>query len=48
MFELRRELISNGVLAMQGGLYQFTQDYGFSSPQHSLCRGAGPQRQWAH
>ena len=32
MFDLRQELISNGVLAMQGGLYQFTQDYSFSSP----------------
>ena len=31
-FDLRQELISNGVLAMQGGLYHFTQDYSFSSP----------------
>lgn len=32
MYDLRQELISNGVLALQGGLYQFTQDYSFSSP----------------
>ena len=32
MFDLRQELISNGVLAMQGALYQFTQDYTFSAP----------------
>ena len=32
MYDLRQELISNGVLAMQVGLYQFTQDYSFSSP----------------
>ena len=32
MFDLRQELISNGVLAMQGGIYQFTQDYTISAP----------------
>jgi hypothetical protein len=44
MFDLRQELIGNGVLGLQGGLYQFTQDYSFSSRR----RIAGPQRQWAH
>jgi hypothetical protein len=32
MYDLRQELIGNGVLAMQGGLYLFTQDYSFSAP----------------
>ncbi len=32
MYDLRQELISKGVLVMQAGLYQFTQDYTFSSP----------------
>ncbi|MCX7232392.1 MAG: DUF4357 domain-containing protein [Burkholderiales bacterium] len=32
MYDLRQALISNGVLAMQARLYQFTQDYTFSSP----------------
>jgi hypothetical protein len=32
MFDLRQELISNGVLEVQGGLYEFSQDYSFSSP----------------
>ena len=32
MYDLRQELISNGVLAMQAGVYQFTRDYTFSSP----------------
>ena len=36
IFDLRQELISNGVLAMQGGRYEFTQDCTFSAPQH--CR----------
>ena len=29
MFDLRQELIGNGVLGLQGGIYQFTQDYSF-------------------
>jgi hypothetical protein len=32
MYDLRQELIGNGVLGLQGGLYQFTQDYSFSAP----------------
>jgi hypothetical protein len=32
MYDLRQELIGNGVLTMQGGLHQFTQDYAFSAP----------------
>ena len=32
MFDLRQELISNGVLVPLGGLFQFTQDYTFSAP----------------
>ena len=32
IFDLRQELIGNGVLAMQGGRYEFTQDYTFSAP----------------
>lgn len=28
---LRQERITDGVLAVQGGLYQFTQDYTFSA-----------------
>ena len=32
MYDLRQELTSNGVLVMQGTLFQFTQDYTFSAP----------------
>lgn len=32
MFDIRQEQIANGVLALEGGLYRFTQDYAFSSP----------------
>ncbi len=50
MFDLRQELISNGVLAMQGGLYQFTQDYSFSSPSTAaavvLGRSANGRVEW--
>jgi len=50
MFELRRDLISNGVLAMQSGLYQFTPDYSFSSPSTAsgvvLGRSANGRIEW--
>ncbi len=50
MFDLRQELISNGVLAMQGALYQFTQDYSFSSPSTAaavvLGRSANGRVEW--
>ena len=50
MFDLRQELISNGVLAMQGGLYHFTQDYSFSSPSTAaaviLGRSANGRVEW--
>lgn len=50
MYDLRQELISNGVLAMQGGLYHFTQDYTFSSPSTAaavlLCRSANGRVEW--
>lgn len=50
MFDLRQELISNGVLAMQGGLYQFTQDYSFSAPSTAaavvLGRSANGRVEW--
>jgi hypothetical protein len=32
MFELRQDLIDNGVLRKENGHYRFTQDYSFSSP----------------
>ena len=50
MFDLRQELINNGVLAMQGELYQFTQDYSFSSPSTAagvvLGRNANGRVEW--
>lgn len=50
MFDLRQELISNGVLVMQGGLYQFTQDYTFSAPSTAaavvLGRSANGRVEW--
>jgi len=49
-FDLRQELITNGVLAMQGGLYQFTQDYTFSAPSTAaavvLGRSANGRVEW--
>ncbi len=49
-FDLRQELISNGVLALQGGLYQFTQDYSFSAPSTAaavvLGRSANGRIEW--
>ena len=50
MFDLRQELISNGVLALQGELYQFTQDYTFSAPSTAaavvLGRSANGRVEW--
>ena len=50
MYDLRQELIGNGVLVMQGGLYHFTQDYSFSSPSTAaavvLGRGANGRIEW--
>ncbi len=50
MFDLRQELINNGVLVMQGGLFQFTQDYTFSAPSTAaavvLGRSANGRVEW--
>ena len=50
MFDLRQELIANGVLALEGGLYLFTQDYAFSSPSTAaavvLGRSANGRIEW--
>ncbi len=50
MFALRQELISNGVLALADGLYQFTQDYSFGSPSTAasvvLGRSANGRVEW--
>jgi hypothetical protein len=50
MYDLRQELISNGVLVMQARLYQFTQDYTFSSPSTAasvlLGRSANGRVEW--
>jgi hypothetical protein len=50
MYELREELIRNGVLARQGDHYMFTQDYVFSSPSTAaavvLGRSANGRVEW--
>ena len=50
MYDLRQELIGNGVLGLRGGLYQFTQDYSFSSPSTAaavvLGRSANGRIEW--
>lgn len=50
MYDLRQELIANGVLGLQAGLYQFTQDYSFSSPSTAaavvLGRSANGRIEW--
>ena len=50
MYGLRQELIGNGVLDLQGGIYQFTQDYSFSSPSTAaavvLGRSANGRIEW--
>lgn len=50
MYELRQELIRNGVLAKQGDHFVFTQDYVFSSPSTAaavvLGRSANGRIEW--
>jgi hypothetical protein len=50
MFDLRQELIANGVLAPADGMYRFMQDYSFSSPSTAaavvLGRSANGRIEW--
>lgn len=50
MYDVRQELIANGVLALADGLYRFTQDYSFSSPSTAaavvLGRSANGRIEW--
>lgn len=50
VFDMRHELIGNGVLALAEGLYRFTQDYSFSSPSMAaavvLGRSANGRIEW--
>jgi len=50
MFDLRQELIANGVLSLAGGLFCFTQDFSFSSPSTAaavvLGRSANGRIEW--
>ena len=50
MFDLRQELMANGVLVLVDGLYRFTQDYSFSSPSTAaavvLGRSANGRIEW--
>ena len=50
IFDLRQELIANGVLALADGLYRLTQDYSFSSPSTAaavvLGRSANGRIEW--
>jgi hypothetical protein len=50
MFDIRQELIANGVLQVGNGNYQFTQDYPFSSPSTAaavvLGRSANGRTEW--
>jgi hypothetical protein len=50
LYDLRKELISNGVLAVKGNYYEFTQDYVFSSPSTAaavvLGRSANGRLEW--
>jgi hypothetical protein len=50
MFDLRQELISNCLLAMQGDLFEFAQDYTFSAPSTAaavvLGRSANGRIEW--
>ena len=47
---LRQEVSGDGVLGLRGGLYQFTQDYSFSSPSTAaavvLGRSANGRIEW--
>lgn len=50
MYDLREELIKNGVLAKDGDHYRYTQDYAFSSPSTAaavvLGRSANGRIEW--
>ena len=50
MYDVRQELIANGVMALEAGLYRFTQDYSFSSPSTAaavvLGRSANGRIEW--
>lgn len=50
MYDLRQELIANGVLALEGMGYRFSQDYPFSSPSTAaaviLGRSANGRIEW--
>lgn len=50
MFDLREELIGNGVLEREGDHYRFAQDYVFSSPSTAaavvLGRSANGRIEW--
>ena len=50
IFDLRQDLIGNGVLAVDAGGYRFTQDYAFSSPSTAaavvLGRSANGRIEW--
>jgi hypothetical protein len=50
MYELRQELIGNGVLAAEGSGYRFSQDYVFTSPSTAaavvLGRSANGRIEW--
>ena len=50
MYDLRLELISNGVLQNDNGNYRFTQDYAFKSPSTAaavvLGRSANGRIEW--
>ncbi|MBC7622588.1 MAG: GIY-YIG nuclease family protein [Aeromicrobium sp.] len=50
MYDLRQELIANGVLALDGMGYRFSQDYPFSSPSTAaaviLGRSANGRIEW--
>lgn len=50
MYDLRQELIANGVLQREGDIYRFAQDYVFSSPSTAaaviLGRSANGRIEW--
>ena len=50
MYDLRQELISNGVLQTDNGKYRFAQDYAFNSPSTAaaivLGRSANGRIEW--
>lgn len=50
MYDLRNELIANGVLIQKGNYYEFSQDYVFSSPSTAaavvLGRSANGRLEW--